>query len=263
MTEKRIVLEDIQTSDLLYYDPDFKEVCFRFCQERDIDCLPALDDPLKYYRKVESGFTEEIVTPERMVDGGTFIFEQSLLERFRASSLLFVYTKNELTGVVHFSDFNRPAVDLYLFGLLSAYEKSLRRLLVLHGLKNQDMLDYFQMIVETTKKDKTRGIYSRKKDEFDEKRDRNEKLPVFESFYLLDLIDLAKHKKIISLSPNANDLRNMIMHAHELVNKDDASRDDYIYNFASFEKFFNQVISLLRDCKRVNNKIAFLELSRG
>ncbi len=49
------------------------------------------------------------------------------------------------------------------------------------------------------------------------------------------------------------------MHAHDPVNLDDAYRGDFIYNFASFEKFFNQVSGLLQDYKKVNNKITLRE----
>lgn len=256
---KGICFEDIQTRDLLYYDPDFKEDCFHFCQERDIDCLPALNNPLKFYRKTETAFKEEIIKPERIVDSETYIFDQSLLERFRTNSILFVYAKKELTGVVHFSDFNRPAVGEYLYCQLSAYERSLRKLLILRGLKNQDMIDYFKSAIKTNKKEEMRFMYSKKKKEYEKKWAQNQKLPVFECFYLLDLIELAGYRNIVLLSPGANNLRNMVMHAHDLVIKCDPHRDDYIYSFESFEKFYNQVSLFIQDYKKVNNKIAFLE----
>lgn len=263
MTLTRVAFDDIQTSDLLYYDPDLNEVCFQFCQDRAIDCLPSLNNPRKFYRKTETGFCEEEVMPERMVDSHEFIFERSLLERFRANHLLFVFVSKELTGVVHFSDYNRPAVNTYLFGLLSAYERSLRKLLVQCGLKNQDMLDYFRSVAETARKDERREIYRRKLDDYEKHRTRNDKLPVFERFYLKDLIELAGHRKIIVVNDTVNDLRNMVMHAHELVIMHDANRNDYIYDFNSFEKFFKQVETLLQDYRKVNNRVAFSETRGG
>lgn len=263
MKHTTITFNAIQTSDLLYYDLDFEELCFKFCKERNIDCLPSLDDSLKFYRRTEDGFSKEEVTPEMRVDCQDNIFNAVLLERFRVKHLLFVYQDQELTGVVHFSDYNRPEVDAYLFSLLSAYERSLRRLLILHGLKHLDMLNFFQSKEKKAKDDETRSTFSRKISEYEKYQERNERWPVFECFYLLDLIGLANRHKIISLRQDANMLRNMVMHAHELVNREDANRDDYIYDFASFEKFYNLVQSLLQDYKKVNNKIAFLELSRG
>lgn len=263
MTHKRLVLSDIQTSDLLYYDPEFKEKCLDFCKKRNIDCLPALDDPKSFYRKAEGGFSEENVIESKMkVDSDTYIFELSLLECFQTTPLLFVYTKNELTGVVHFSDYNRTEVDIYLFGLLSAYEKSLRELLRLCGLKNQDMLEYFDVIVQTSTDDKKRSSCSTKKGKYKKYQSENKKLPLFECFCLLDLIELAKHKENIVLSSDTYDLRNKIMHANELVNKDDDNPGPYIYDLASFNTFFLQVDGLLKDYKKVNNRISFLNYAK-
>lgn len=266
MPLSQIYFSDIQTSDLLYYDPEFEDLCYRFCRERDIDCLPSLDDPFVFFRKTDTGFREEEVMPDRMVDGNSSIFKKPLLERFLANSLLFVYMNNELTGVVHFSDYNRPAVNAHLYELLSAYERSLRKLLLLHGLKNEDMLEYFRDIVEKVKSSGNNdqiSRYARNLKGFENKRAENEKLPAFERFYLLDLIELANYRGVITVSPGTNDLRNMIMHAHELVYMYDANRGDYIYNFASFEFFFSRVGILLQDYKRVNNKIAFSEFKEG
>ena len=252
-------IADIQTSNLLYYDPDFKDLCFRFCQKRDIDCLPSLTDPSKLLLKTEAGFEEQDVSPGRKVDGDTPLFAPDLLERFRGCPLLFVYNKYELTGVVHFSDYNRPAVSSFLFNLLSSYERSLRKLLSLHNLKNQAMLEYYQSAANSTKNEVSRTIFSNKLAEYEGKRDRNERLPVFECFYLVDLIELTKKRKIIKLDVNVNHLRNQIMHAEDPVSLDDAGRGDLIYTFDSFQTFFNQARLLIQDSRKVRNKITLLE----
>jgi hypothetical protein len=262
MNPTPITFTTIQTSNLLFYDPDFDPLCFQFCQSRNIDCLPALDDSRKYYRRTEDGFTREEVAQERSVNSQANIFASHVLELFHDNHLLFVYANDELTGVAHFSDYNHPEVDAYLFSLLSSYERSLRRLIKYYGLKNQDMLDFFESKARIEKKADTRAFYTRKIDEYKNKQTQNEKLPVFECFYLQDLIGLINRRKIISLSEDPNRLRNTIMHAKELVHREDANRNDYIYDFDSFEEFFNLVQSLLREYKRVHNKIAYLELER-
>lgn len=263
MYHTRITFNAIQTNDLLYFDPEFEELCLKFCKERNIDCLPDLDDPLKFYRRTEHGFIKDDVAQERRVSGQDDIFAIGMLELFRANHLLFVYENDKLTGVVHFSDYNKNEVDAYLFGLLSSFERSVRRFLKLHGLKNQDMLNFFESKVEKANNKTDKDFFLRKIADYQNKQEQNEKLTVFECFYLLDLIGLVNHHKIISISEDANKLRNTIMHAKELVNKDDASQGDFIYNFSSFEIFFKQVSKSLVDYKRVNNKIAYLELSRG
>lgn len=258
MIYPKVTIGEIQTRDLLYYDPDLNDVCFRFCQDRNIDCLPSLFDQKIFFRWEETGFYEDKITAERSLDENEFIFDSSLLERFRANHLLFVHQNKALTGVIHFSDYNRPIVSTYLFNLLTAFEKSLRRLLVQAGLKNKQMLEYFQRVSETAKKTERKDIYAGKLNEYEKHRDRNEKLPAFEGFYLKDLIELAKEHKIVCVREEVNTLRNMIMHANELVNLDDVNRDDYIYDFTSFEKFFKQAETLVQDYKKVNNRIAFM-----
>lgn len=257
----RICFDNVQTSNLLYYDPDFKDDCFNFCQKRDIDCLPALDDPMKFYRKTETGFCEAKVMPERMVDSHTFIFEKSLVKKFHSNPLLFVYSNDELTGVVHFSDYNRPTVAAYLFNILSSYEKSLRKLLIRKDMHNKDMLDYFYEMIEIGKDQKDKSLVERGKREiknYERNRIKNDSLPAFEKFNLRDLIGFTNNREISALSEDINELRNSVMHVHEFVNMEDANRDDYIYDFATFEKFFERVRGLLLDHKKVNNRIAFL-----
>jgi hypothetical protein len=259
MTHKRIKLEDIQITDILFYDPDMEEACLRFCQERALDRLPSLSDPEMCYQITESGFSEVGVPFNRRVDSKIFIFNPTLLERFRENQLLFVYENKELTGVVHFSDYNNPAVSAYLFTLLASYEKALRKLLALNGLINQDMLDYFQEVVTTTENDERRRLFSQKLEDYKKYRARNDKAHAFERFSLRDLVEFAKKREVIEVGDNVSELRNMVMHALEFIQLKDANRDDYIYDFESFTIFFEQVTTLLLDYKRVTNKFAWFQ----
>jgi hypothetical protein len=259
MQSQPVRISEIQTTDLIFYDPDFKDICFQFCQQRDIDCLPALTDPRKFFQRNSTGFDEKEIPPKRIVDGQMSVFDPSILEKFHNHYLLFVMANNQVTGVVHFCDYNRPAVHSYLFNLLSAYERSLRKLFILKGKDNQDMLGYYQAKIDTCSgEDKKK--YKGRKNGYDKYKADNEKLTPFECFYLSDLIELANHLKVIEVQSGTCDLRNMVMHAHDLVNLDDPYRGDYIYTLASFEKFFAQVRVLQQDYKKVNNHITLLSL---
>ena len=44
-------MSDIQTREILYYDADNIDQCYKFCDKRSIDCLPTIDDPGKLYRR--------------------------------------------------------------------------------------------------------------------------------------------------------------------------------------------------------------------
>ena len=125
-------LSEIQTTDLIYYDPEFHEDCLKFCEKRDIDYLPSLVDETKFYAKSGDTFDEKDIPPEQVVDEQTYIFDPMLLDRFCTYKLLFVSSNHQLSGVVHFSDYNRQAVHSYLFNLLSAFERTLRRLFYLN-----------------------------------------------------------------------------------------------------------------------------------
>jgi hypothetical protein len=246
MLHKKIVLGDIQTSDILYYDPNIEKECWDFCDNRDIDCLPALNNPKKFYRKTGDNFSEEDVKPEMMVDNDTYIFDPILLERFKENPLLFVYQGNELTGVVHFSDYNRPEVDQYLFGLLSAYEKSLRDLLVSKGFTNEHMVEYLKSKNQLKK--------------YERIHNKNPLIPKFQACFLYQLLGfIAEHKKELNLDlcQSTDDLRNKVMHMHESVNKKNPNQDNYIYDIETFKPFFDRVITFLQDYKKVNNRVAF------
>lgn len=241
-----VLVSDIQTTELIFFDPDFEDACLQFCRRRDIDCLPALDNPARFYQRTETGFEAKEVSPNRVVDGRTPVFDPTLLYRFSASPLLFVWSDGRFSGVVHFSDYNKPAIHTYLFTLISAYERSLRQLLAVSGLKNEDMLDYLKKNKKRLPSKDSLSVASH--------------LPPFECFYLLNFIQLANDCGVIELSEDPNELRNSVMHAHTLVNFDDAYRGDWIYNLASFTEFAKQVTVLHHDDKKVNNRIALLSL---
>lgn len=259
MTINRICFADIQTSDLLYYDPSLEQEFHKFCQDRQIDCLPSLDDPKKYYRRNDEvnkkRFRKNTVSQSQRVEGSEYIFDPTLFQRFKTKPIQFVYATNELTGVVHFSDYNKPIVHEYLFSILISYERALRRLLKLHRLTNTDMSEFLKI---RSKRENDRDDQQASK----LKKSKPELMP-FEDTYLEDLLSFANSQSSnLHLSPHQRevvDLRNMIMHAHELVKKEDASRNDHIYTEELFELFFNRVLKLLHDFKRVNNKITFLE----
>ena len=189
------------------------------------------------------------------MEAGTPILRADLLARFKANPLQFVFRHGVLTGVVHFSDYNLEVVGLYLYAQIARYERGLRKLLKHHNLKNEDMLERFRAIADTTKRDETRKRYEKKICDFKKDKDKFAKQYPFQSFYLDDLVDLAKNRGVIELSTKVKDLRNQIMHSHALIDMADASTDDFIYDVKSFEKFFKRAGDLLTDSLRVHNQL--------
>ena len=89
---------DIQTQDILFYDDSFKAECYDFCLKRDIDCLPALENDSRIYVRDDEikCFKVEEVSPTRIVDASTNIFNPNVLELFRKNSLLLIHTHGEI-----------------------------------------------------------------------------------------------------------------------------------------------------------------------
>jgi hypothetical protein len=262
MTEQKLRISDIQTTELLYYDQDYAADCYEFCKQRDIDCLPAISEPSDfYYHRVDEskGFRLQSVETERRLPGFTYIFNPDLIDRFREHAVQFVYEHEELTGVVHFSDYNRPEVRIYLYALLAEYERNLRMLAIRSGLTNHDMKAYYEDMQEAVKGDSNQTwFFNKRLRRYEKIQQEAPQKPPFQGFYLNDLIRLINHRGIMTLDEKVVDLRNMIMHAEEMVHMVDVTTPDYVFDIDSFAAFFELVQTLLRDAKRVKNRIAFL-----
>lgn len=260
MKAEKPIIAEIQTTELLYHDLAYVNQGYQFCRNRDIDCLPSLDNPSLFYRRNDQtkNFQPENLKPERCVSGGRFIFHFDLLEQLRTYHVLFVMDDGELTGVVHFADYNKPVVSDYLYTYLAAYERNLRQLAKLSGLSEADMGAYFrQKLQEREAAGKKVEHFQRKLTSFEQQSNQRSQTPAFQLFYLDDLLGMLKHHGVISLQNSVRELRNSVMHAHELVNMVDVTTPDYIYDFHTFEKFFQRARALLDDARRVENRIRF------
>lgn len=257
---KILRISDIETKDILFFDAEFQEKCFRFCLQRDIEFLPSVDDSTQIYVRDDNtqDFKVELISEHRKTDGFQRAFESQVLNAFRQNHLLFVFTEGEFSGVVHFSDFNKSSVSAYLFEVFFQYEKTLRIFLRECALSNSDIVKFFENKVTQAKKDSSRDFYQRKIECYQKKRAEIEKLPPFQSIYLDDLISFANAQGN-NLNINVIELRNMIMHAHELVNMENWGADNFIFDFASFEKFFKHAVALHHDYRKLKNKVAFLQ----
>lgn len=261
-------IADIQTTELLYYDADLSEKCYRFCKDRDIDCLPDASEPGKYYRRRDdsTSFDRIDTIDELRLEATTYIFQPELAEQFRKRPVQFVYMNGVLTGVVHFSDYNREVVYTYLYAELASYERDLRELLVLSNLNNDDMYASFWSIVNHHKskgdKEETVRTYLGKIDDYDKKREKLEKIPAFQGFQLDDLRTLAKKREVIELE-DIRDLRNQVMHARDSVEQVNARVPDFIYEDDSFASFFDKVQLMLKDRRRIQTRQLLLQKANG
>lgn len=258
-------IADIQMTDLIYYDEAYCAECYAFCKERDIDCLPSVDDPDTFFQRNDDSmqFDKQEITGARHLDAATFIFRPDLLARFQTHPLQFVFDHGTLTGVVHFSDYNQDVVSTFLYAQFAKYERELRSLIERSGLKREDMLIRFDELKDSAENNKRRNKYGRKRGIAEKNHKDHPNLAPFDDFYLDDLIDLAGGRKVIQLDDEVVALRNMIMHSRDSVNMADASTPDYIYRVDTFELFFKRVRVLLQDYRRIHTRLLIKTDSLG
>lgn len=245
MTTPMLTISNLQVTDILYYDEAFRHACYRFCEQRDIDYLPSVEDDGFVYQ-VDSdtkSFLKIQILDTQRVDTHEEIFHPKLLARFNTFGVLFVYENHNLVGVVHFSDYNKDIVRIYVYSLIIEYERLLR-ILLSKDYQNANMVDFLRA---KKKQNKIR--------EYEKRETQADRLPPFHLFYLSDLIEFANENGVFNTNPHINVLRNKIMHAQELVEMKDFKTDDYIYDYRTFELFFRQVTVLKHDLKRVRNRL--------
>lgn len=240
-----LYISDIQIKEIIFFDKDYSKECFDFCNKRDIDFLPSPDDSNKIWRKGANAhdFKLIVIPDAAKINGNKKAFDREVVEAFKENNLLFVYEGNELTGVVHFSDYNTHVVNVYLFGIFSQYEKMLKEYLRRHGVTNKAIID-----------SSCNKQYGSKM--FQEKINKSQEL---QCFYLKDVIRFANDNKKANIRLNYDDvidLRNMVMHAHELVDKKNLDDDNLIFDFTSFQKFFDRVIKINQDFLKLKNRIS-------
>ena len=265
MTQKILTFSDIRTGDVLYYDKSFKKSfldrCYRFCEKREIDFLPALEKTDKmYFRDPQSEtFKERYISGEMRVEADMDIFSEAVGQKFRKNPLLFVMNKGKLDGVVHFSDYNRPVVSIYLYELIVDYERKLRTVLIGAEKNNEHMLKYFEHKAAKEKDPQDKNFYKDKITYYEKNKTKISKLQEFEFFYLKELISFVNHLKLLKLG-ELDKLRNAVMHASDFVNMQDPKSESFIYDVKTFEAFWKSALQLHHDRKVVTNYLAFASM---
>lgn len=253
-------LLDIMTAGLLFYDPALGQDCYDFCHLRHIDCLPDLADDAVFWQRDDErkDFSRGLLDDDRRLAGDAPLFGPALLERFRSHPVQFVFAHGGLAGVVHFSDYNKDVVSTYLYAQIAGYERALRDLATRSNLTHDDMLDYLDGRRAAAATAQDRNYYNGRGERLLGKAKKWRNAPRFQPFELRDLIGLVKAMLDIDLADGVTELRNAVMHANRLVDRVDEQTDDYIYDFASFERFFTPALALLRDNRRVRNRLMFM-----
>lgn len=241
--------------EVLFYYDESKEDCKVFCEQRNITYLPCKNALGLCYTLEGDRFKQKKIEESQKVNIEDKLFDASIRDKFQKHQVLFVFMKDVLCGVVHFSDYNRNPVAIYVYSLLLEFERKLRELLIYEGLNNNDMLTFFEKQVE---KGDDNGHYSKKTKDYKkpEKQKERKELEQFQTFFLKDLIDLLQYKGLYSVPTAINrELRNPIMHAKNVVRHEDYENSSLIYNFKSFRDFLELVGILRLETVNISKKI--------
>jgi len=248
-----IKIKDIMIKDVIYYEPEIEDNLKTFCKKEKITYLPSLDLKKVYFLHYEA-FKNKEIEGSLIISPDLNVFDESLLKLFQEGEhILFIFDQNLIVGIIHISDYNRVEVYKYLYELIANLERDLRKLLDLSELSNDDMGKFFKMHAD--KKDKNAGFYKKKYSKFKDDSDKFHEVGPFEFFELSDLVALCNNKKIVHIDPKVIELRRKVMHSRSGIKNKDYEQNYPIYDFTSFETFFNDVIILQVEFKRIHNRV--------
>ena len=85
--EGEIIIKDVMTSEVLFYDEEFEEDCKKYCKERDITYLPSVNDPNNIvYTLVNDEFEKQTLKESQKIFPEIEIFDKGLLEKIGRAS---------------------------------------------------------------------------------------------------------------------------------------------------------------------------------
>jgi len=257
LLNKMITIDDIMTEDIVYYESDTQAL--EICGKLNISYLPLKNGIHCFDR--ETGEVRNI-DPEQTVPPYMRLFNDSLRNKFEEYEILFVKYYGRLMGVIHYSDYNRDAAMIYYYGLLLELERSLRALLIAHGFRNEDIIDYYLSTKERQEKFMTR--HGKDKLEKATLMERFDTIHPFQNFLLSDLTwyinHLIKHGTI-RFDKRINDdmlaFRNKVMHAKNPISKETNDTEDIpIYNLQDYLVTCDKVNEIQDIIERVQMNVA-------
>lgn len=243
-----IKIKDIMIKDVIYYETEIEDNLKTFCKKEKITYLPSLDLKKVYFLHHEELKNKEI-EGNLIISPDLNVFNESLLKLFQEGEhILFIFDQNLIVGIIHISDYNHVEVYTYLYELIANLERDLRKLLDLSNLNNDDILEFF-------KKHADNKHYKEKCSVFEDYGNKFNEVGPFEFFDLSDLVALCNYEKIVKIDQRVIELRRKVMHSRSGIKNKDYEQNYPIYDFTSFETFFNDVIILQVEFKRIHNRV--------
>ncbi|MEO0472585.1 MAG: hypothetical protein AAF206_23415 [Bacteroidota bacterium] len=245
-----LAFEQIMTREMVFFDKEYQDECAFFCQARGINYLPHISRNEKcfYYHPDTQDFEPRNIERQQVVRPTDQIYAFSLMDRFQKFDVLFVKEGGILTGVVHYSDYNRAPVYEDLFKKLFLLEKSLIHLIVEYsGLKKRALKEFLND--SSTEADKQTDLVS---SDFSGEKMTLKTILHFTRKYELVKIRNSDIDQII-------DLRNKVAHSDQLVSTSKSNPQSYTIN--TFKRLILGVNSLAVALKQVGYRLYFMEAS--
>ena len=253
MEHLKLTVKDIMQTDVLYFDKDVEKACVQICEYLKIDNLPDIDGK-SYHQYVDGKFKRLKIRSQHKISINTNLNEKALLEKFRKNqhNVLFAFQGDILKGIVHISDYNKDIVLQRTQDDILLFERSLRQLILLHGYKNEHMLDFYTYMFNKSSGNR-KLHYNQKMHIYKEREEEITSLGPFQIFDFSDLMLFSgssfsnmifKERKytingnVFSSYEILRNLRNLAMHGKNPIS---IEKENSIYSIGSLISFLDSL----------------------
>lgn len=217
-------ISQIYVKDLKFFDPNNIDASLRLCKKMGITYLPDINRQ-KCYELVGEEFIPKDLNQVKQCSPNDLIFSKKTLAKFdldTSDNVLFVTESEKIKGVVHIVDYNNDFIFFEFYKVLFAYEKMLRKFLVLKNETNESFLEH---ISEKKNSEFWTGIYTKYTGGTDIEKAKKIKirsaLGPFQSFLLFELISFCNSKFFkIENQYALTSIRNRIAHFRDIIKRD-------------------------------------------
>lgn len=235
MRTKSLIVADVSSKSLLYFDSSRLTECARICDYLKIDYLPIIGE-YKYAERKGKSFEEQQLNNSMQLSEYVVLFDAAVCDKIADAThnVLFVVEGEVVKGVLHISDFNRNTVLQAIQHDFLTFERNLRQLLLLNEVSNETLLTFFQYKAQ---KSKSVEYWKGQENAYLLKRSSGEldnfsELQHFTLRHLLEYASSSFSSKVFDLNETINlqsavkkselsilsDLRNLVMHAKDSIN---------------------------------------------
>lgn len=223
---KYATIRDVCVTDIYFYEEDRKEELLQFCRDNFISYIPGKDRKTVYQLRDSSFHCLDEIPEELICSPTDLLFDEDTLSKFREGNhdeVMLVLEKGLVKGVVHIVDYNNDDLYVELYRMILKFENNLRRLLILKGYIDQDVVDWVLGKAKTSKKEKDRDFNRRRHEELMKQTEveKRQTSNPFQSFYLRELLSFSFSKEILSKRDfNMNSIshiRNWISHSKDVT----------------------------------------------